>query len=74
MAYDILDIQYSRKIIPQVGYLCGVIFTVSGITGLFTGLKYDKFKNNNYYIVFSIGSLISGLYLIRYFNEYNKQI
>lgn len=74
MDYNDLDIQYSRKIIPQVGYLCGVVFTISGVAGLFRGIKYNKFKNNNFYIVFSFGSLVSGLYLINYFKEYSKQV
>ena len=48
--------------------------TFSGVAGLFRGVKYNKFKNNNFYIVFSFGSLVSGLYLINYFKEYSKQV
>ena len=29
-----IDIKYSREIIPKVGFVCGILFTVSGVSGL----------------------------------------
>tara|TARA_Y100000996_G_C22548071_1_gene652626 strand:- start:1635 stop:1880 length:246 start_codon:yes stop_codon:yes gene_type:complete len=72
--FNNLDIQYSRKIIPQVGFVCGILFTVSGLTGIMKSLNRSESKNTRYLWFSSIGLLISGYYLISYFNEYNKHV
>ena len=69
-----IDIKYSREIIPKVGFVCGILFTVSGLTGIMKSLNRSESKNTRYLWFSSIGLLISGYYLISYFNEYNKHV
>tara|TARA_B100000927_G_scaffold172545_2_gene139108 strand:- start:468 stop:713 length:246 start_codon:yes stop_codon:yes gene_type:complete len=69
-----IDIKYSREIIPKVGFICGILFTVSGVSGIIKSTSGSVLNNSKYLIVSSVGLLFSGYYLISYFYEYNKQV
>jgi hypothetical protein len=75
--YNIVDVQYSRKIIPQVGLICGALFFTSGVMGLtnfFVMSNKPIINSPKVYIISSSLLLVSGYYLITYFTEYIKQV
>ena len=69
-----VDIKYSREIIPKVGFVCGILFTISGVSGLMKSTSNSPLRNSKYIMLSSVGLLFSGYYLISYFNEYNKHV
>ena len=61
-----------------MGFICGTLFLVSGFAGVLTMSKLFITKsdtpNTKVYIASSGLLIVSGLYLINFFKEYNKQV